>query len=283
MEGEMKRMTLPGLSGRDLVLAGAYLLLAAGWLLSNLLPVAWELALAAAFLLSLVVAALLWWTARRQRRARPFTPIPFRGWDLLAAGWTVGLAVSVAWGAYEVVAGHALPGGSWFGELYVVRYGLVMAAFGRCLSPWTGRRWAGLAGIGLLAVVVTWCGLLWPTLAATGAPLSDLLAYGLYPFLDVVVLGLAVWAWRVPWRGSSSEGATGGERGLIGLLLLAMIAYGAANWINLIVRGASYDALADLPACFWAVSDMLAGLAALKALWVPQTSKTSEVSQTSEV
>ena len=58
----------------------------------------------------------------------------------------------------------------------------------------------------------------------------------------------------------------------IHLLLLAMIAYGAANWINLLVRGASYDVLADLPACFWAVSDMLAGLAALRALWVPQTS-----------
>ena len=264
----MKRMTL--------VLAGAYLLLAAGWLLSYLVPAAWEVAQAVAFCLSLVVTALLWWTARQQRLARLSTQIPFRGWDLLAAGWTVGLAVSVAWGLYEVIAGHALPGGSWFGELYLVRYGLVMAAFGRCLSPWTRRRWAGLAGIGLLALVVTWCGLLWPTLAATGARLSDLLAYGLYPYLDVVVVGLAVWAWLV-------TGTSGREQGVIGLLLLAMIAYGAANWINLVVRGAQYAAWSDLPACFWALSDMLAGLTALKALRVPRTYRTSEVSQTSEI
>ncbi len=107
---------------------------------------------------------------------------------------------------------------------------------------------------------MTWCGLLWPTLAATHAPLSDLLAYGLYPVLDAVVVGLAVWAWR-------TAGTYAGRRSAIGLLLLSMIAYGAANWINLVVRGASYDALSDLPAFFWALSDMLAGLAALRALW----------------
>jgi len=242
----MKRMTL--------ILAGAYLLLAAGWLLSCLLPVASEAAQAVAFFLGLVVAALLWWTARQQPTERLY-------WGLLAAGWTVGLAISIAWGLYELVTGHALPGGSWFGELYVVRYGLVMAAFGRCLSPWTGRRWAGLAGLALLALAVTWCGLLWPTWAAGQAPLSDLLAYGLYPFLDLVVVGLAAWAWR-------AERAAAGRRRMIGLLLLAMIAYGAANWINLIVRGASCDALSDLPAFFWALSDILAGLAALRALWL---------------
>ncbi len=252
----MKRTTL--------VLAGIYLALTAGWLLSYLAPVAWEVAQAAAFFLGLAVAALLWWTARRQRDLRGL-------WGLLAAGWTVGLTISIAWGVYELVTGRPLPGGSWFGELYVVRYGLVMAAFGRCVSPWTGRRWAGLAGIGLLALAVTWCGLLWPTWATTQAPLSELLAYGLYPFLDVVVVGLAVWAWR-------AEGTAGRRRDAIGLLVLAMIAYGAANWINLVVRGASYEAPADLPAFFWALSDMLAGLAALRVVWVRQTYEVSETS-----
>ena len=247
----MKRTTL--------VLAGAYLLLAAGWLLTYLLPAPWEVAQAAAFLLGVVVTALLWRAVRRRRDLRGL-------WGLLAAGWTVGLAISVAWGLYEVVTGRPLPGGSWFGELYVVRYGLVMAAFGRCLSPWTGRRWAGLAGIGLAALAVTWCGLLWPVWAATKTPLSDLLAYGLYPFLDVVVVGLAVWAWRAEGAAGPQAEACAGRRGTIGLLLPAMIAYGAANWINLVVRGASYEALAGLPAFFWAVSDMLAGLAALRSL-----------------
>jgi len=260
----MKRTTL--------ALAGAYLVLAAGWLLSYLLPVAWEVAQAVAFFLGLVVAALLWWTARQQRTERLSRPVRPGLWGLLAAGWTVGLAITIAWGVYELLAGHALPGGSWFGELYVVRYGLVMAAFGRCLSPWTGRRWAGLAYIGLLALVVTWCGLLWPFLAVTRTPLSDLLAYGLYPFLDVVVIGLAVWAWRAEGAAGPLAGICVSRRGAIGLLLLSMTAYGAANWINLLVRGASYDALSDLPAFFWALSDMLAGLAALRAI------KTYEVS-----
>ena len=247
----MKRMTI--------VLTGAYVLLVAGWLLTYLLPVPWEAAQAVSFFLGLVVAALLWWAARQYRSERLY-------WGLLAAGWTVGLVIGIAWGVYELATGHELVGGSWFGELYIVRYGLVMAAFGRCLSPWTGRRWAGLAGIGLLALAVTWCGLLWPTWAATHAPLSDLLAYGLYPFLDVVVVGLIVWAWCILRRGSRSERAAAYPRRMLGLLLLSMIAYGAANWINLIVRGASYDALSDLPAFFWAVSDMLAGLAALRAI-----------------
>ncbi len=97
----MKRMTV--------VLAGAYLLLAAGWLLSYLAPVAWEVAQAAAFFLGVVVAALLWWAARRRRSERLF-------WRLLAAGWTVGLAIGVAWGVYELATGHTLPGGSWFGS-----------------------------------------------------------------------------------------------------------------------------------------------------------------------
>jgi len=244
-----------------LVLAGVYLLLTAGWLLSYLLPVAQEVTQAAAFVLGLSVTALLWWTARQHRRDRLY-------WGLLAAGWTVGLVISVAWGVYQVAVGHALPGGAWFGELYVVRYCLVMAAFGRCLSPWTGRRWAGLAGIALLALAVTWCGLLWPTWAVTKAPLSDLLTYALYPFLDVMVVALAVWAARV-------EGVAGSRQHAIGLLLLAMIAYGTADWINLLVRGASYDALSALPAFFWALSDMLAGLAALRALWPAQTSEVS--------
>ena len=259
----MKRTTL--------LLAGAYLLLAAGWLLSYLAPVAWEVTQVAAFFLGLAVAALLWWTARQRRDERLF-------WGLLAAGWTVGLTISIAWGVYELATGRALEGGSWFGELYVVRYGLVMAAFGRCLSPWTGRRWAGLAGICLLALAVTWCGLLWPTWAASHAPLADLLAYGLYPLLDVVVVGLAVWAWRAEGAAAPQAGICAGRRTAISLLLVAMIAYGAANWINLMVRGASYDALSDLPSFFWALSDMLAGLAALKVLWAPQGAQTSDSS-----
>jgi len=249
----MKRMTI--------VLAGAYVLLVAGWLLTYLLPVPWEAAQAVSFFLGLVVAALLWWAARQQRAERLY-------WGLLAAGWTVGLVIGIAWGVYELATGHELVGGSWFGELYIVRYALVMAAFGRCLSPWTGRRWAGLAGIALLALAVTWCGLLWPTWAVTKAPLSDLLTYALYPFLDVMVVALAVWAARV-------EGVAGSRQHAIGLLLLAMIAYGTADWINLLVRGASYDALSALPAFFWALSDMLAGLAALRALWPAQTSEVS--------
>lgn len=250
----MKRTTL--------ILAGIYLLLTVAWLLAYLLPVAWEVAQATAFFLGLMVVVLLWWVARRQRDRRGL-------WWLLAASWTIGLTLSIAWGVYELVTGRPLPGGSWFGELYVVRYGLVMAAFGRCLSPWTRRRWAGLAGIGLLALAVTWCGLLWPTWAATKAPLSDLLSYALYPFLDVIVVGLAVWAWR-------AERAAPDHRNALGILLLSMIAYTAANWINLVARGASYEALAGLPAFFWALSDMLAGLAALTVLWVPRVAKTSE-------
>lgn len=233
-------------------LAAAGALLAIGWLVASLLPAARDMMLdtALGFFMAVIVAALLWWAGAQLVPDRRF-------WRLLAAGWTVGLVGNVAWGVYELVSGQKLPYISLVDALYVARYGFVIAAFVLLLAPWTRRRLARLAIVVLLLVAVTVLVLFWPALPTSGSSLGFFLAGTIFPLLDAVLLPLVAWAWRVgPSR----------LRTPVGLLLLCSLVYAAANWLTFRVRVAVPDDSSFAAGVLWALSDILAGLAALWAL-----------------
>ncbi len=238
-----------------LTLSGAGILFALGWLIAYLVPTAREMMLDALLgsLLILTVIGLLGLAGRRSTDTRAF-------WWLLMAGWGVGLLGNLAWGVYEIVTGRDLPYFSGVDLLYLARYVLVFLAFWRYplgARPW---RWAGAVALALAAAAVVWFALFRPALGPeriTSAHLLDFATAASYPILDTVVLYAAVWAWAH---------AAGSERNAVLLLVLAMVAYGVANWINFrsVLSLAPPSALPDL---FWPLSDILAGAGAGYVLW----------------
>lgn len=236
------------------VLTGAGILFALAWLVTHLVPVTREMMLDALFgsLLVLAVIGLLWQAGRRSTGAHAF-------WWLLSAGWGVGLLGNIAWGVYEVATGRDLPYLSAVELMYLARYVLVFLAFWRYprrVLPW---RWAGAVAVALTATALIWFALFRPASGAeiTPARLLDFLLAASYPVLDAVVLYAVLWAWGC---------APGAERNALALLALAMVAYGVANWTNF--RSVlSLAPSSALPGLFWALSDILAGVAAGYVLW----------------
>lgn len=244
--------------GASFVLTGVGALLALGWLVTYLIPATREMMLDALFgsLLIFVVVGLLWQAGRRSSGARAF-------WWLLAAGWGVGLLGNIAWGVYEVATGRDLPYLSAVDLMYLARYVLVFLAFWRYprrVLPW---RWAGAVAVALTATALIWFALFRPASGAeiTPARLLDFLLAASYPVLDAMVLYAALWAWAC---------APGAERTALALLVLAMVAYGVANWLNfrsVLSLAPPAVPLWAQPSLFWPLSDILAGVAAGYVFW----------------
>lgn len=230
----------------------AGLVVTALWLLAFLMPGARTLMLdrALSFVLSLMATGLLWWAAVRGLPARRF-------WCFLAAGWSLDLMGDLLWGASELVSGKSLPPLSAVDALYVGRYVLVLVALWGYRHPVTARQWLrflavlGLVALGLVAGFVV------------AVPPSRQTAFWLglafYPFLDAGLVYLAVGAWR--------DERPGAQRNALGLLSLALLAYGVANWLNVTGQAIPAAGLAGLADLFWPLSDILAGVAVLHVLW----------------
>jgi len=75
--------------------------------------------------------------------------------------------------------------------------------------------------------------------------------------LGLIYVALAAW-WREP---------AGGLRNALGLLSLALVAYGIANWLNFFGQAIPSDTAAYLAAFFWPLSDILTGAGVLHLLW----------------
>ena len=86
-------------------------------------------------------------------------------------------------------------------------------------------------------------------------PVLYFMGGALYPILDATLIYAALITWlRVeagPWI-----------KNAVALFALAMLLYGAANWINFTVRAIALDASSDLAALFWLLADVVTGLAA---------------------
>lgn len=235
------------------IVANALVVLTALWLLACLIPAGrtMRLDMVFSFLLGLLVTGLLWWAA-----ARSIEPGCF--WRWLAAAWTVALLGTTIWGVYDQVSGTPLPSISWVDGLYLVRYALVLVAFWRCLGMPSRDQWIQLVVALLLAAVGITIGVL---LAVPTARLTiDPLALAVYPILDVGLIYIALETWR-------QQGA-GGLRNALGLLLLALVAYGAANWLKFYGEAIPFDPASRLATFVWPLSDILTGTGVLHLLWV---------------
>lgn len=235
--------------------------LTALWLLSYLIPAtrAVMLDMILAFVIGLVVTGLLWWAAWT-------LTYPGRFWGWLAAAWTVALLGSVAWGVYELVTGESLPYISLVDTLYLARYALVLVAFWRFLCVPTGEQWVRLLTALVVGAAVVLAGFF------LSVPLSRQTAFWLsgaiYPILDVGLMFVAVEAWRCEPEGRL--------RNSLGFLTLALMAYGAANWLNFYGRAIPFEAISGLAPLFWVLSDILTGLGVLHLLWTASPSGPEE-------
>jgi hypothetical protein len=238
--------------------------LTAFWLLSYVIPATRGLMLDTllAFLIGLLVTGLLWWAAYTSTHPRCF-------WTWLAAGWTVALLGSIAWGAYELLTGESLPYISLVDVLYLARYILILVAFWRCLCVPVGEQWIRLlmAFVVGTAVVIGGFFLLVPISRQTG----HWLAGAVYPILDVGLLFVALEA-----RRCEPEGRL---RSTLGLVALALLAYGVANWLNFFGQAIPFEPAVSLSTLFWPLSDILVGVAVLRLFWtvsLPETPSASD-------
>lgn len=222
------------------------------WLLAHLMPGGRALMLdqILAFVLGLVAAGLLWWAACQGVQPRGL-------WGWLAAAWTVDLLGDLIWGAYELLSGESLPYISWVDAIYMARYVLILVAFWRGLGVPVGRQWIRLLVLLPLVAVVATVGFCLSVPAPRQT--APWLAGAVYPVLDAGLLYVAWEAWR--------QETAGGLRNVLGLLCLALLAYGLADCLNFYGQAIPYDAATSLAAFFWPLSDVLAGTGVLHRLW----------------
>ncbi|MBN1956541.1 MAG: hypothetical protein JW900_16040 [Anaerolineae bacterium] len=202
--------------------------------------------MAVSFFFALVLTGLLWWIAYRDAVTRRF-------WGLLAAAWTVSIIANVGWGIYNAMGGEGQPG--WTDLFYLTRYLLVLLAFWLYPAPWSWRRWAELAIALLATALLLWLGFIRPIWATTPAnDLVHVVGGAIYPALDVGLLYAAWYRWRtrptIRWRNV-----------MVGMLM-ALLAYSLANWVNYGMLITAPEAESILPDIFWFLSDVLTAIAA---------------------
>ncbi len=195
---------------------------------------------AVAFFLTLGVAILLWVVAWRARRLRLL-------WGLLAAGWTANFVGNLAWGLYEVAGDSVSASLSWLDAIYLFRYLLVGLAFWLSPKPWPWRR--NLEVVLVAAVLTVTLGLAYyrPLLAVAEGSWLDALGFLVYPILDGAI---AYGAWL------RRQHIPAELRGVLLCLLVAMLLYGVANWINLNVHARTLGLVKDLANLGWFLADV---------------------------
>jgi hypothetical protein len=249
------------------IIANVGMVASALWLLTYLMPAARTIMLDAilAYILGLIVTALLWWTAYKAIHPRRF-------WGWLAAGWTIGLLGDTVWGVYELLTGNPLPHISLVDAIYLARYALVFVAFWRYLRVPTSRQWICLLVVLLLAAAAVGGGVLLSVPAARRT--APLLAGAIYPILDVGLMYIGLEARK--------QQPAGRLRNALGLLTLALLAYGAADWFSFYGQAIPFDPVIGLAALFWPLSDILAGIGVLCLFWTASPSTSAQMDEPGE-
>jgi hypothetical protein len=221
--------------------AGVGALVTLAWLVAYLVPATRRRMLdwVGATLLQVMAVVALWWYTHSVARDSAF-------WTLLASSWTLNALATIGWGILWWLAGRKeLPAVSWVDVPYAGRYLLAFLAFGS--SP--DLPWLYVAVAAAVAAIPVW--LVLRSAQARGH--SRLLGKGIYTILDAALACAAFFIWRrTGWHA-------------IGFITLAFIAYGVANWINLLVG--DEESKSRLAAFFWPMSDIFAGTATLYVLW----------------
>lgn len=234
------------------LLGGVIILLTLVGFVGMLVPAVQEymVDIASGFLLTLVTLGTLWWTFTRASSLRHF-------WRLIAIAWTLNVLGNVAWGVYEMVTGASLGIFSWIDVLYLLRYGVILAAFALTPRPWERQTWVVLAGVTLILGIAVWFGLYRPLRSAFDTPLLHFLGGAFYPILDGALLFAAFQTW------SALE--TPVARQSVALLTVGLLTYGIANVFNFQARGVDPDATSLAAAIGWLLTDIFTGLGALHA------------------
>jgi hypothetical protein len=222
------------------------------WLLAYLMPAGRTVMLDAslAFVLGLMATGLLGWAAYQGIYPRRF-------WGWLVAAWTTGLMGSAVWGIYQVMTGQPLPYISLVDVLYLVRYALILIAFWRCLGVPAGQQWISLLLLLLLVAAVVF-GAFFLAVPASRQTIFWL-AGAAYPILDMGLMYVALEARK--------QEPAGTLRNALGFLTLALVSYGAANWLNFFGQAIPFEAVTGVSHLFWPLSDILAGVAVLCLFW----------------
>ncbi len=231
-------------------------IIAAFWLMTFLVPEAREMMLDTlfSFLLGLFVTALLWWKSAQEGPLALF-------WRLLASGWTIALVANVAWGVYELATGRTLPYISLLDVLYLARYALLFVAFIRVLGIPGGRQWLNLITV-LAAAFALALGLYFASAPAAHQSSTLYMAGAVYPILDMGLVYLALEGWM--------QSPDDLRRPVLGVLALALMSYGTANWLNAYGHLIEWTAISGLATLFWPISDILTAVAALDLLRPPE-------------
>ncbi len=250
-------------------------LFAVGWGVAYGVPSAQGLMLdfVASFLLNVTVMGLLWCAAHASA-GRPLAnseeplandkeELAVNGaevsaaqkfWRALAIAWVLNIAGNIAWGVHDVLTSEHLGIFTWIDGIYLARYGMVGWALWH--YPYKLRRWTDYATVTLVATALIWATLFRVMLPSIPQrPVLYFMGGALYPILDAALVYAALITWlRVeagPW-----------VKRAVGLFALAMLLYGAANWVNFTVRAIALDASSDPAVLFWLLADGVTGLAA---------------------
>lgn len=171
-----------------------------------------------AYILLLVILALLWRRAFRQSESRDY-------WRLLAWAWTLNLLGSLAWIVHDLVTGTTLNTFSVVDFFYVSQYVLVGCALWLYPTSLPGRAWFWIVGAMLVANVVIWTVYYNPAVTLRGEGWISFLGLAAYPALDAGIVTLAWLRVRAARQSAWSWYAF--------LLFCVMAMYGVANTINL--------------------------------------------------
>jgi hypothetical protein len=251
------------------ILSGIGGVLLVVWVVAAVTPVLHGLMLdyAASFLFNFVVTGTLWWASRQSEGdARSF-------WRWLAWGWMLNIAGNLAWAAHDFFVGESLAILSWIDGFYIARYLLVFWAFWRYPYRTMRARWVLYVTLLAAATALVWMMLFRPVMATVTQPLLYFFGGALYPIMDVVLVYVALTAW--------TYSADDRMRTVLRWLVLAMAAYGVANWINFGVRSVSLDVSSLVAGLFWLLADVGTGVAALSATGRPAPVLTQSFASTS--
>jgi hypothetical protein len=261
-----------------------------GWIVVALVPAAQGMMVdfAASFLLNVTVMGLLWYAARAsvgrpaanvEGRASVGRPSVNKGrcasvgrpaanvegandgdvalrrfWRALAIAWALNIAGNVAWGIHDVMTSEPLGIFTWIDGLYLARYALIGWALWH--YPREPRCWTDVATVMLIATALIWATLFRVMLPSIPRrPALYFMGGALYPILDAALIYAALLTWL-------RLDARAWVRRAVGLFALAMLVYGAANWINFTVRAIALEASSQVAAFFWLLADGLTGGAA---------------------
>jgi hypothetical protein len=231
-----------------------------GWGVAYRVPSAQVLMLdfAASFLLNVTVMGLLGCAAHASVGRSSVNGVEVSAaqkfWQALAIAWALNIAGNIAWGVHDVLTSEHLGIFTWVDGIYLARYGMVGWALWH--YPHKSRRWMDYATVTLVATALIWAILFRVMLPSIPQqPGLYFMGGALYPILDTTLIYAAFITWLHVEAGPWVKRA-------VGLFALAMLLYGAANWINFTVRAIALSASSDLAAFLWLLADGVTGLAA---------------------